>query len=61
MMKMNEEIDQLAMRKSVRWCDHELRGECGNVVRKALEFEVESRTWKGRRKNRGSVRLRKKA
>ena len=38
---LNETIDQLAMANSVRWYGHVLRREDGDVLRRALDFEVE--------------------
>ena len=54
MLGLNETIDQLAMANSVRWNGHVLRREDGHVLRRALDFEVESqrkkwtvkRTWR---------------
>ena len=54
MLVVNETIDQLAMVNSVHWYGHVLRREDGNVLRRALYFQVESqrkkvrpkRTWK---------------
>ena len=54
MLGFNEAIDQLAMANSVCWYDHVLRSEDGDVLRMALDFEVEGqrkkerlkRTWK---------------
>ena len=41
MLGLNETMDQLVMAISVRWYSHVLRGEDGNVLRRALDFEVE--------------------
>ena len=38
---LNETIDQFAMANSVCWHGHVLRREDGNVLRRALDFEVE--------------------
>ena len=50
MLGLNEPIDQLAMANSVRWYGHVLRREDGHIMRKALDFEVESQRKKGRLK-----------
>ena len=44
MLGLSEIIDQLAMALNVRWHGHALRKEDGHVLRKALDFEVESQT-----------------
>ena len=38
MLGLNEAIDQLAMKNSVRWYSHVLRREDGHVLRRALDF-----------------------
>ena len=38
---LNEIIDLLAMASSVRWYGHVLKREDGQVLKMALEFEVE--------------------
>ena len=43
-------VDQLAMANSVRWYGHVLRREDGHVLRRALDFEVDSQRKKGRSK-----------
>ena len=50
MLGLNETIDQLAMANSVRWYGHVLRREDGNVLRRALDFEVEGQLVNGRLK-----------
>ena len=50
MLCLNETMDQLAMANSVRWYGHVLRREDGDVLRRALEFEVEGQRRKGRSK-----------
>ena len=45
---LNETIDQLGMTNSVRWYGHVLRREDGHVLRRALNFEVESQRKKWR-------------
>ena len=55
MLALKETIDQLAMADSVRWYGHVLRRENSHVLRRVLDFEVESqrkklrpnRMWKG--------------
>ena len=47
---LNETMDQLAMASSVRWYVHVLRREDGHVLRRPLDFEVESQRKKGRLK-----------
>ena len=41
MLDLNETMDQLSMAISARWYDHVLRREDGDVMRRALDFEVE--------------------
>ena len=48
MLGLNKTIDQLAMANSVRWHGHVLRIEEGHIMRRALYFEVEGQTKKGR-------------
>ena len=48
MLGLSETIDQLAMSNSVRWYGHVLRREDGQVLRRALDIEVEDH-WKNRR------------
>ena len=50
MLGLNDTIDQLAMANSVRWYGHALRREGGHVLRRVLDFEVESQGKKGRLK-----------
>ena len=50
MLGLHETIDQLPMANSVRWYGHVLRREDGNVLRRALEIEVEGQRKKGRLK-----------
>ena len=50
MLSLNETIDQLAMTNSVRRYGHVLKRKDGHVLRRALDFEVEGQTKKGRRK-----------
>ena len=50
MLGLNETVDQLSMANSVRWYGHMLRIECGHVLRRALDFEVEGKRKKGRPK-----------
>ena len=50
MLGLNETIDQLAMANSARLCGHVLRREDGDVLGKALDFEVEGQRKKGRPK-----------
>ena len=40
MLGLSEAVDQLAMTNSVRWYGHELRRDCGNILRRALDLEV---------------------
>ena len=46
----NRNKDQLAMKNSVRWYGHVLRREDGHVLRRALDFEAEGQSQKGRPK-----------
>ena len=48
MLGLNKTIDQLAKSNSVCCYGHVLRREDGNVLRRALDFEVESQWKKGR-------------
>ena len=41
MLGLKETIYQLAVANSIRWHGHVLRREDGDVLRKALDFEVE--------------------
>ena len=50
MLGLSETIDQLAMANSVGWYGHVLIREDGNVLRRALDFEVEGQRKKGRPK-----------
>ena len=50
MFGLNETIDQLAMANSARWYGHVLRKEDGDVMRMALDFEVEGQRKKARLK-----------
>ena len=43
----------MAKASGVRWLEHVLRTEDGDVVRNALEFNVEGRRKRGRPKERG--------
>ena len=45
---LNETIVLLAMTNSVNWYGHVLRREDGHVLRRALHFEVEGQSKKGR-------------
>ena len=48
MLGLSETIDQLAKTNSVCWYGHVLRREDGQVLRRALYFEVEGQRKKGR-------------
>ena len=50
MLGLNEAIDQLAMSSSVHWYGHALRRDDGNVLRGALDLEVECLRKKGKLK-----------
>ena len=50
MLGLNENIDQLAMANSVRWCGDLLRREDGHALRRALDFEAEGQRKKWRSK-----------
>ena len=50
MLVLHETIDQLTMANNVRWYDSVLRREYGNVLRRALDFEVDGQRKKGRPK-----------
>ena len=60
MLGLNETIDQLAMANSVRWYGHLLRKEYDHVLRRALNFEVESQRKKGRPKRYGKRQVEEK-
>ena len=47
---LKETIDQLTMANSVHWYGHVLRREDGHIIRRVLDFEVESQWKKGRPK-----------
>ena len=47
MLGFCEAVDQLAMVNGVCWYGHVLRREDGHVLRRALDFEVESHIKKG--------------
>ena len=48
MLGLNETTDQLAMENSVCWYGHLLKREDGNILQRALDFEVEDQRKKGR-------------
>ena len=48
MLGLNEAIDQLSMATSVRWYGDELRREDGHILRRALHFEIEGHSKKGK-------------
>ena len=56
MLGFSETIDQLAMANSVRWYDHVLRREDGQVLRRALDLEVEGQRKNGRSKEEWEVK-----
>ena len=47
---LNQTKDKMAKASGVRWLGHVLRKEDGDVVRNALEFNVEERRKRGRPK-----------
>ena len=51
MLGLKKTIDQLSMANSVHWYGHVLRREDDNVLRRILDFEVESqrKKWKSKR------------
>ena len=51
MQGLNENIDQLAMANSVRWHGYVFRREDGNILRRAIDLEVEGqrKKWKPKR------------
>ena len=50
MLGLNQIIDKMAKVSRVRWLRHVLRKEDGDVVRNAIEFNVEGRRKRGRPK-----------
>ena len=50
MLGLNPTIDKIAKASEVRWLGHVLRKEDGDVVRNALEFNVEGQRRRGRLK-----------
>ena len=50
MLNLNEGIDLMAIANSVGWYGHVLRREDGDVLSRALDFEVEGERKKGRLK-----------
>ena len=60
MFGLHETIVKLAMASSVRWYGHVLRRENCNVLRRALDFEVEDQRKKGGRIGHGNSWLKKK-
>ena len=46
-LDLSESIDQLAMANSVNWNGHVLMKEDGDVLRRALDLEVEDQRGKG--------------
>ena len=56
MLGLKETIDQLAMANSVRWYGHVMRRGDGDVLRRALDFEVEGQRKKGRSEEEVEVR-----
>ena len=50
MLGLNKTIDQLAMANSICLYGHVLRIENGHILRRAIDFEVESQRMKGRPK-----------
>ena len=64
MFGLSATIDQLAIANSVRWYGHVLRREDRHVLRRAIDFKVESqrkigrpkRTWQ-KQEDEGSVKI----
>ena len=52
MLGLNETIDQLAMANSVRWYGHVCKRVDCQVLRRALDFDVEGQRKKGRPKRK---------
>ena len=50
MLGLNQAINKIAKANRERWLGHALRKEDGEVVRNALEFNVEGRRKSGRQK-----------
>ena len=53
MLGLNQTIGKMAKASGVRWLEHVLRKEDGDVLRNALEFNVEGRRKRRRPKRRG--------
>ena len=48
MLDLNETNDQLSMANSVHWYGHVLIREDGDILKMALDFEIEGKRKKGR-------------
>jgi len=51
LLGINESIEMLANARALQWYGHVLRREEDNILRKALDFEVDSQRKKGRPKS----------
>jgi len=51
MLGLNETLDKMAIGSGVRWFGHVLRRDESNVLRKALQFEVDGQRGRGRPRN----------
>ena len=60
MFGLSKTVDQLAMENSARWYDHVMRREDGQVLRRALDFEVEGQRKKGMSKRTCKKQVEKK-
>ena len=51
MLGLNETLEKMAIASGVRWFGHVLRRDEGDVLREALQFEVDGRRGRGRPRN----------
>ena len=59
MLGLKETVVQMAKANGIRWYGHVLRRDDGQVLRKALEFEVKGKRKRGRPKKRWKMQVEK--
>ena len=61
MFGLKETVVQMVKANGVRWYGHVLRSDDGNVLRKALEFEVTGKRKRGRPKKTWKTQVEKES
>jgi len=59
-LRLNETLDKMAIASGVQWFGHVLKRDESDVLREALQFEVDRRRGRGRPRNTWKKQVEKK-